>query len=91
MRRIIVVAIVAALTILIVSGSVLAAPITWYVSLNGNNADGRSPTTAWSELANINWSLVQLGDTILVSPGMYQTSLVIGRDSVTIRANQHSN
>jgi len=38
---------------------------TYYVSKNGNNADGRSWATAWNELANIKWSVVKPGDMIL--------------------------
>jgi hypothetical protein len=42
---------------------------TFYVSRNGNNTDGSSWTNAWSELANIDWSVVQPGDTILIDGG----------------------
>ncbi len=42
---------------------------TFYVSRRGNNADGLSWGTAWNELANINWSAVQPGDTILLDGG----------------------
>ncbi len=59
---------------------------TFYVSKLGNNADGRSWATAWSELANINWAAVQPGDVILLDGGAtsmtYTTSLSIGKSGV---------
>jgi len=58
------------------TGTVLASGPTWYVSRAGSNADGRSPSSAWSELGNINWPLIQPGDTILVSGGTYTTALI---------------
>ncbi|MDX6206110.1 MAG: hypothetical protein QOF39_2167, partial [Frankiales bacterium] len=42
---------------------------TWYVSKTGNNADGRTWATAWNELANIQWSLVQPGDRVVIDGG----------------------
>jgi len=45
------------------------AATTWYVSRSGSNADGRSWSTAWSDLSNINWSAVQPGDQILIDGG----------------------
>jgi hypothetical protein len=55
---------------------------TYYVSKSGNNADGLSWSTAWNELANINWSVVQPGDTILLDGGQtnmtYTSTLTIG-------------
>jgi hypothetical protein len=42
---------------------------TWYVSRNGSNADGKSWATGWSELANINWSVVRPGDQVLIDGG----------------------
>jgi hypothetical protein len=42
---------------------------TWYVSRNGNNADGTSWATAWSDFNDINWSSVHSGDTIVVDGG----------------------
>lgn len=41
----------------------------FYVSKNGNNTDGKSWTTAWNELNQINWSLVQSGDAIVIDGG----------------------
>jgi hypothetical protein len=55
----------------------------YYVSKNGNNANGRSWATAWNELANLNWSAVQPGDTILLDGGSqsmtYTTTLTVGK------------
>ncbi len=47
----------------------LATSTSYYVSKNGSNADGLSWTTAWSELANINWASIQPGDTIVIDGG----------------------
>lgn len=56
---------------------------TYYVSKNGNNADGLSWQTAWNELKQINWSVIQPGDTILLDGGSssmtYITTLTIGK------------
>jgi hypothetical protein len=56
---------------------------TYYVSKNGNGSSGTSWATAWTELARINWSLVQPGDTILLDGGQqgmtYTTTLTIGK------------
>jgi hypothetical protein len=56
---------------------------TYYVSKNGNNADGRSWATAWNELANIKWSVVKPGDMILLDGGSqsmtYTTTLTVGQ------------
>ncbi len=58
-----------------------ASSHTYYVSKTGNNADGLSWATAWNELANINWSVVQPGDTILLDGGQtnmtYTSTLTI--------------
>src|SRR5262249_29148909 len=60
---------------------------TYYVSKNGNNADGGSWATAWNELDQINWGIVQPGDTILVDGGssqmVYTTSLTIGKSGTS--------
>ncbi len=58
------------------TSTVLASGPTWYVSRNGSNVDGRSWASAWTELSNINWALVQPGDTILVGTGTYSTALI---------------
>jgi hypothetical protein len=41
----------------------------YYVSTTGNNADGKSWNTAWNGLNQINWSVIQPGDTIYISGG----------------------
>lgn len=41
----------------------------YYVSSAGNNTDGNSWATAWKGLAQINWSIIQPGDTIYISGG----------------------
>ncbi len=46
-----------------------AAGNIYYVSKTGNNADGRSWTTAWNELNQINWNVIGPGDTILLDGG----------------------
>jgi len=46
-----------------------ATGVTYYVSMNGSNADGLSWTTAWNELNKINWAIIQPGDTILIDGG----------------------
>ena len=64
----------------------------WY------NADGRSWATAWNELNQVKWNVIQPGDTILVDGGTYHTALTNGPLSgegqsgtaaapITIRAN----
>lgn len=59
---------------------------TYYISKNGNNADGTSWQTAWNELNQINWSVIQPGDTILLDGGTsnmtYTTTLTIGKSGV---------
>jgi hypothetical protein len=56
-------------------------PATHYVSKTGSNADGRTWATAWSELDQVDWDVVEPGDTILVDGGatemIYTTPLVI--------------
>src|SRR6266699_85933 len=60
-----------------------ASSHTYYVSKTGSNADGLSWATAWNELSQINWSVVQPGDTILLDGGssqmVYTTTLTIGK------------
>lgn len=52
-----------------------------YVSRNGNNADGLTWQTAWSELSNINWNTVQSSDVIYLDGGngsmTYNTGLFV--------------
>lgn len=56
---------------------------TYYISKNGNNADGRSWSTAWNELDAVNWAVIQPGDTILLDGGagkmVYTTTLTISK------------
>src|SRR5215831_18683390 len=60
---------------------------TYYVSRNGNNADGLSWATAWNELNQINWSIIQPGDTILLDGGssqmQYSHVLTIGKSGAS--------
>jgi hypothetical protein len=42
---------------------------TFYVSPSGTNGDGLSWARAWRDLDDINWSVVQPGDTILLDGG----------------------
>lgn len=54
---------------------------TYYVSKNGNNQDGRSWTTAWNELNQINWTLIRPGDVIEIDGGpasmIYNSQLTV--------------
>src|SRR6202162_1042080 len=63
--------------------TIVGRTTTYYVSKNGNNANGQSWATAWNELANINWSVIQPGDTILLDGGSqsmaYSTTLTVGK------------
>jgi chitodextrinase len=47
----------------------LAASTTYYVSKAGSNAGGTSWASAWNELDQINWSIIQPGDTIVIDGG----------------------
>lgn len=53
---------------LIIPVSVSAAS-TYYVSKSGNNEDGQSWQSAWNELNQINWNIIQQGDTIVLDGG----------------------
>ncbi len=46
-----------------------AAGTTFYVSRAGSNGDGRSWAAAWNELNQIDWGVIQPGDTILIDGG----------------------
>jgi len=54
----------------------------YYVSKTGNDLDGKSWVTAWNELDQIDWDVIQPGDTILLDGGstemVYATTLRIG-------------
>jgi hypothetical protein len=56
------------LGIFLVSPSRIQAA-TYYVSRTGNNSNGLSWSTAWSELNQIDWSVVNPGDTIELDGG----------------------
>lgn len=70
--------------------AVLTVPLyaeKYYVSPSGSNANGTSWATAWSELGNINWNVLQPGDTIYLDGGAtqmeyypsYENQFVIGK------------
>lgn len=76
------------------SSPVAVSGKTYYVSKDGNNAGGRSWSTAWNELDSVNWSVIQPGDTLLLDGGtgnmIYTTTLTIGKSGtphapITIR------
>ena len=46
-----------------------ATGTTFYVSRAGSNGDGRSWAAAWNELDQIDWGVIQPGDTILIDGG----------------------
>jgi hypothetical protein len=56
---------------------------TFYLSKQGDNSTGASWSTAWNECDQIQWSVVQPGDTIAIdggSAGMtYATGLTVGK------------
>src|SRR5260221_2985401 len=56
---------------------------TYYVSKNGNNADGLSWTTAWNDVNKINWSALNPGDTIVIDGGA--TACPSNYDFVSVR------
>jgi hypothetical protein len=55
-----------------------AAGTTYYISRTGSNGDGRSWATAWNELDQIQWSVVQPGDTVLLDGGGTECSFPFG-------------
>jgi hypothetical protein len=79
--------------------SVFAQTQTFYVSRNGNNTTGTSWASAWNELNQIRWTLVQPGAVIYIdggSTGMtYQTTLTLGKSGtstapITLRASDET-
>jgi hypothetical protein len=62
-----------------------AAGATYYISRSGSNTDGRSWATAWNELDQIDWSVVQPGDTLLIDGGQQRCNLPV---VVTDNSNQ---
>lgn len=72
--------------------SCVAAQQVFYVSTNGSNADGKSWASAWNELNQINWRVVEAGATIYLDGGttdmVYRTTLSVekgGREGQPIR------
>jgi hypothetical protein len=59
---------------------------TFYVSKSGNNQNGQSWSTAWNELNQINWSVVNPGDTVFLDGGAssmtYTTTLAPSKSGV---------
>src|SRR6266568_2210939 len=53
----------------IITHSFAATPTTYYVSKNGSDSGGTSWATAWNELNQINWSVINPGDTITIDGG----------------------
>jgi hypothetical protein len=73
---------------------VQSAGATYYVSRAGSNSDGRSWASAWNNLDQINWNIIQPGDTLLLDGGapemIYTATLTIQKsgaanDPITIR------
>lgn len=60
---------------------------TYYVSKTGSNGDGRSWVTAWHELDQIDWDVIQPGDTILLDGGptemIYNTTMTVGESGTS--------
>lgn len=64
----------------------------FYVSLAGNNSDGRSWETAWNEIDQIQWDEVRPGDTIVIGGGEYHTGMEVEKSGtlgmpITITTN----
>src|SRR5258706_12939918 len=51
------------------TGGVQPTGNAWYVSLSGDNGDGKSWATAWKELDQIGWSSIEPGDRIEIDAG----------------------
>ena len=49
----------------------------FFVSLEGNNTDGKSWETAWNELDQIQWVEVNPGDIITIAGGEYHTQMEV--------------
>lgn len=66
------------------SNAAPSAPAAFYVSRNGNNSNGLSWATAWRDLDQINWSVVQPGATIYLDGGstemVYTSTLAPTKD-----------
>jgi O-antigen/teichoic acid export membrane protein len=57
--------------------------LTFYVSKEGNNTDGKSWETAWNEVDQIRWENVRPGDTIVISGGEYHTNMKVEASGVS--------
>ncbi|HEY9716179.1 MAG TPA: hypothetical protein V6C69_01815 [Trichormus sp.] len=83
---------VAVLALTLVSISPAYADNNWYVSSRATSKthNGTSWTTAWTDMNQINWSLVQPNDSISIDAGAkgtalyYYHPLVVGQDNVWI-------
>jgi hypothetical protein len=69
------------------------AGTSFYVSITGNNSDGRSWDTAWNELDQIKWEEVNPGDTIVIGGGEYHKQLNVKKSGtpglpITITTNR---
>jgi len=51
----------------------------WYVSRFSRNQDGKTWATAWNEMDQINWDVIQPGDTIVIGEGDFHTPLFTGK------------
>lgn len=64
-----------------------SGPISYYVSKTGSNADGKSWATAWNELDQIEWHVIQPGEIILLDGGatemIYTTTLTVGKNGTS--------
>lgn len=88
--------------VLVALGLCLFAPgaeaKTYYVSPSGSNGDGSCWKQAWNELDQINWNLIEAGDTVVLDGGRcrttYHTRLVIPSSGsqaspITITQSRH--
>jgi hypothetical protein len=58
----------------------------YFVSLKGNNQDGRSWNSAWNEFNQINWKTIEPGSTIYIAAGTFKTSIpVVTVSGITIK------
>jgi hypothetical protein len=64
--------------------SARAEAVNYFVSPSGNNTSGTTLKTAWSELDQINWSVIKPGDRIFLDGG---TSGITYRTTLTIPAS----
>lgn len=72
-------------------------PQNHYVSRNGSNLDGKTWETAWSELSDVDWTIIGPGDTLYIDGGetdmQYTTPLIVGSSGtaakpITIRVSE---